>query len=58
MKNRSRLEFVRINPLGLRLGRAIVYDPAKRQVVGDPEATKLLRRPYRAPWKHPADELT
>jgi predicted dehydrogenase len=44
--------------LSMQLGRAVVYDPAKRQVVGDPEATKLLRRPYRAPWKHPADELS
>lgn len=43
--------------LSMQLGRAIVYDPAKRRVVGDPEATKLLRRPYRAPWKHPADSL-
>jgi predicted dehydrogenase len=43
--------------LSMQLGRAIVYDPAKRQVVGDADATKLLRRPYRAPWKHPADEL-
>jgi len=38
-------------------GRPLVYDPAKRQVVGDAEATKLLRRPYRGPWKHPADGL-
>jgi predicted dehydrogenase len=43
--------------LSMQLGRAIAYDPAKRRVVGDPEATKLLRRPYRAPWKHPADSL-
>jgi hypothetical protein len=43
--------------LSMQLGRAIIYDPAKRQVTGDPEATKLLRRPYRAPWKHPADGL-
>jgi predicted dehydrogenase len=43
--------------LSMQLGRAIVYDPTKRQIVADPEATKLLRRPYRAPWKHPADSL-
>ena len=43
--------------LSTQLGRAIVYDPAKREVTGDAEATKLLRRPYRAPWKHPADSL-
>ena len=36
-------------------GRPIAYDPAKRQVPGDPEATALLRRAYRAPWRHPAE---
>ena len=43
--------------LAMQLGRPLVYDPAKRQVVGDEEATRLLRRPYRAPWQHPADGL-
>ena len=35
------------------IGRPVVYDPKRRVVVGDSEATKVLRRPYRAPWKHP-----
>ncbi len=39
--------------LAMQVGRALTYDPVKREVVGDPEATKLLRRPYRAPWEHP-----
>lgn len=39
--------------LAMQLGRALVYDPRKREVVGDRAATKLLRRPYRQPWKHP-----
>lgn len=39
--------------ISMRTGRPIVYDPAKRIVVGDPEATALLQRPYRAPWQHP-----
>lgn len=34
-------------------GRPLVYDPAKREVVGDREATKLLERAYRKPWVHP-----
>ena len=34
-------------------GRALIYDPAKREVVGDTEATKLLQRKYRSPWIHP-----
>src|SRR5437764_307220 len=37
----------------MQVGRPIVYDPKKRLVVGDHEATKLLRREYRKPWKHP-----
>jgi predicted dehydrogenase len=41
--------------LSMKLGRPLAYDPARREVTGDAEATRLLRRPYRAPWKHPAD---
>lgn len=39
--------------ISMDLGRTLVYDPKKRIVVDDPEATKRLRRPYRAPWVHP-----
>jgi predicted dehydrogenase len=39
--------------LSMQLGRSLTWDPEKHQVVGDDEATKLLRRPYRAPWTHP-----
>ena len=35
------------------VGRAVVYDPKKRVVRDDKQATKLLRREYRKPWKHP-----
>jgi predicted dehydrogenase len=37
----------------MKLGRTLRYDPAKKIVTGDDEATKLLRRPYRGPWVHP-----
>lgn len=37
-----------------QLGRSLQWDPIKAQVVGDREANRLLRRPYRAPWTHPA----
>jgi predicted dehydrogenase len=40
--------------LSMKLGRPLTYDPAHREVVGDAEATRLLRRPYRGPWQHPA----
>jgi predicted dehydrogenase len=43
--------------LAMKLGRPLVYDPAKRLVVGDAEATRLLLRPYRAPWQHPGERI-
>ena len=39
--------------IAMQTGRPVVYDPKTRTVVNDPEATRLLRRPYRGPWKHP-----
>jgi predicted dehydrogenase len=38
------------------LGRTLRWDAEHHQVIGDTEATALLRRPYRAPWVHPADK--
>ena len=40
--------------LSQKIGRTITWDPQKHECVGDAEATKLLKRPYRAPWTHPA----
>ena len=39
--------------LSLKLGRSIRWDGRKQVILGDPEAGKLLRRKYRAPWKYP-----
>jgi hypothetical protein len=39
--------------IAMETGRPVVYDPQKRLVVDDREATRLLRREYRKPWKHP-----
>jgi predicted dehydrogenase len=39
--------------LSMKLGRSMQWDHAKGVVVGDAEANRLLRRPYRAPWVHP-----
>ena len=36
--------------LALRLGRTLRWDDAKQDVVGDPEASKLLTKEYRSPW--------
>ena len=39
--------------LSMKLGRSLAWDAAKGEVRGDPEANRLLARPYRAPWVHP-----
>ena len=39
--------------MSMALGRPLVYDPKKRIIVGDVEATKLLQRPYRTGYTHP-----
>ena len=39
--------------LSLKLGRSIQWDGRKQVITGDPEANKLLRREYRAPWTYP-----
>jgi predicted dehydrogenase len=39
--------------MSMKLGRSLAWDPVKRQIAGDAEANRLLRRPYRAPWVHP-----
>lgn len=42
--------------LSMKVKRPLVYDPQKRQIIGDPEANALLQRPYRQPWMHPDPE--
>ncbi|MFL6447874.1 MAG: Gfo/Idh/MocA family protein [Bryobacteraceae bacterium] len=37
----------------MKLGRTLTWDERAQQVVGDPEANRLLTRPYRQPWTHP-----
>lgn len=41
--------------LAMQLGRTLAWDPVKNEVIDDDEANRLLRRPYREPWKHPAE---
>jgi predicted dehydrogenase len=40
--------------LSMKLGRSLKWDPVKQMVIGDSEANKLLKRPYRSPWVHPS----
>jgi len=39
--------------LSMKVGRSLRWDEEKHVCVGDPEATGLLRRAYRAPWVYP-----
>lgn len=40
--------------MAMKLRRTLAWDPIKGEVTGDDEANRLLRRPYRSPWVHPA----
>jgi predicted dehydrogenase len=44
--------------LAMKLGRTLTWDAEQQRVVGDEEANKLLRRPYRGPWIHPEPGTT
>jgi hypothetical protein len=37
----------------MQLGRTLAWDAPNGMVLGDEEANRLLRRPYRKPWVHP-----
>ncbi len=39
--------------LSQELGRTLTWDSARGTIVGDDAAAAKMRRPYRAPWKHP-----
>jgi len=39
--------------VAMKVGRSLNYDSHKRVVTGDHEATNLLHRAYRSPWRHP-----
>jgi predicted dehydrogenase len=39
--------------MAFRLGRRVNWNAATEKVAGDPEATKLVLKDYRAPWKLP-----
>jgi predicted dehydrogenase len=39
--------------IALEVGRTLTWDATREQVVGDEQANRLLRRPYRSPWVHP-----
>jgi hypothetical protein len=40
--------------IAFRTGRRVNWDAGLEQVVGDPEAQKLVSKPYRGPWTLPS----
>jgi hypothetical protein len=36
--------------IAIRVGRKIAFDPVKEEIIGDPEANRLVNQPMRAPW--------
>jgi hypothetical protein len=39
-----------LGDIAIRTGRKITWDWEKEEIVGDAEATKMLKRPLREPW--------
>jgi hypothetical protein len=44
---------VQLAMIAYETGSRVQWDAASEQIIGNPEASKLLKREYRAPWKHP-----
>jgi hypothetical protein len=40
-----------LGAIAMKTGRKIRWDVATEKIIGDPEASKLLTRDYRGPWK-------
>ncbi|HYZ85425.1 MAG TPA: Gfo/Idh/MocA family oxidoreductase [Bryobacteraceae bacterium] len=40
--------------LSMKLGRSVKWDGDKEVIIGDQDANKLLKRPYRDPWVYPS----
>ena len=39
--------------LSMQVGRPLAWDAERGAIRGDPDANRLLARPYRQPWVHP-----
>ena len=39
-----------VGNMAVRTGRKITWDPLKEEIVGDPEASRMLARAMRPPW--------
>jgi hypothetical protein len=39
-----------LGEIAMTTGQKIQWDPEKEEIIGNPIASRLLRRPYRQPW--------
>jgi len=44
---------VQLGAMAYETGTKVLWNPETEQVIGNPDAAKMLKREYRAPWKHP-----
>jgi hypothetical protein len=44
---------VQLAMIAYETGTPVVWDAARQEIAGNPAAARLLKREYRAPWKHP-----
>jgi predicted dehydrogenase len=44
---------VQLAMIAYESGLPVAWDAANEQIAGNPAGSKLLKRPYRAPWQHP-----
>ena len=42
-----------LGEIAMTTGQKIHWDPEKEEIIGNPSASRLLRRPYRKPWTLP-----
>ena len=49
---------VQLAMVAYRAGTKIRWDDQKEQILDNPVAAGLLKRPYRAPYKHPGDAFS
>lgn len=40
--------------ISCKVGRSLVWDGAREEIVGDAQASALMGRSYRAPWQMPS----
>jgi hypothetical protein len=42
-----------LGEIAMTTGQTIKWDPEKEEIIGNPQASRLMSRPYRQPWALP-----